>query len=248
MNSPELLNTLSWDQLQDQIVDYNNDFENFKKNKEEFELQKKTNLFDEKAQKEMELDLEQQKSELAIVRTELLTSLDTQLLKNDIDQTTRQHIEQTKKDITQKDPNSSWNRRETVKTFVSDTRSTTPWKIARIWSGILAFFWIKSLFWKKKKDKDVDNNEDKEQDENRTSSHDEWEKWKEEDPNQSDKTSDEDNEEQKNNSESKDPEEAQKDEDPINELNNQVDKVTEQAGKTINLFEKVGDLINKKAA
>lgn len=244
MNPTELPNDLLFNELETKVLDYKNDFENFKKNKEEFELQKKTNLFDEKAQKEMELELEQQKSELAIARTELLTSLDTQLLKNDIDQTTRQQIEQTKKDITQKDPNSSWNRRETVKTFVSDTRSTTPWKIARIWSGILAFFWIKSLFSKKKKDKDKSDEDDPEH---------QTEDQEGEDNSQTDdetNTSQNDNQskDEEKNSEDKPEEEKSEDEDTIDELNNQVDDVTEKATKTIDLFEKVGDWINKKAA
>lgn len=160
MNSAETPSTLSLDELQSQVVNYSNNFEDFQKNREALESQKGQKLLDEETQREMELELETKQSELATNRATILTSIDTALLKKDIDAQQKIQIEKSKQEITQKDPNTSGDWREKLKKFVS--RNDGRWKhMVWGWLALLAIFWIKSRFSQdKKEEKPSDDSQD----------------------------------------------------------------------------------------
>ena len=230
MNPDKLLVSPHIDELEMQVLDYKDNFEVFQKEKEQFELQKKTNLFDEKAQKEMELELEKKKSELATNRTALLTSIDTALLKQDIDQTQKQQIETSKKEITQRDPNSSWGVREGIKKVTSDIRAHPLGKLSIIGWGILGLLWLTWWFNKKNKDEE-EKSQSEEQDTSNEQENDKEsedikpEKWESKNKDEEDKTE----------SEGKN---------TIDELDEQVDKVSQTAQKATGMREKLQKIFN----
>ncbi len=234
MNPDKLLVSPHIDELEMQVLDYKDNFEVFQKEKEQFELQKKTNLFDEKEQNEMELELEKKKSELATNRTALLTSIDTALLKQDIDQTQKQQIETSKKEITQRDPNSSGTWRDKFKKVANEVwKSPIGRTSIRVGGGLLAFFWLKSLFSIKKKEKESE--EDKSQSEEQDTSNEQ----------ETDKES-EDIKPEKWESKNKDEEDTTESEEKntIDELDEQVDKVSETAQKATGMREKIQKIFN----